>query len=113
MALAGSEMIRAGQDCGLRTASEVFAARAYEEDGTLVARTKEGAMITDENEAIARVIRMVKEQKVQAITGKDISLRADSICVHGDGVSALAFVAKIREAFAREGIEICPLADIV
>ena len=113
MALAGSEMIRAGQDCGLRTASEVFADRAYEEDGTLVARTKEGAMITDENEAIARVIRMVKEQKVQAITGKDISLRADSICVHGDGVSALAFVAKIREAFAREGIEICPLADIV
>ncbi len=71
MALAGSEMIRAGQDCGLRTASEVFADRAYEEDGTLVARTKEGAMITDENEAIARVIRMVKEQKVQAITGAE------------------------------------------
>ena len=113
MALAGSEMIRAGQDCGLRTASEVFADRAYEEDGTLVARTKEGAMITDENEAIARVIRMVKEQKVQAITGRDVSLKADSICVHGDGASALAFVAKIRESFAREGIEICPLADIV
>ena len=71
MALAGSEMIRAGQDCGLRTASEVFADRAYEEDGTLVARTKEGAIITDENEAIARVIRMVKEQKVQAITGAE------------------------------------------
>lgn len=113
MALSGSEMIRAAQDCGLRAASEVFADRAYEEDGSLVSRTKERAMITDENEAIARVIRMVKEQKVTSITGKDISLKADSICVHGDGANALAFVAKIREAFTKEEIKICPLAEML
>ena len=76
MALSGSEMIRAAEDCGLRAASEVFADRAYEEDGTLVNRAKEGAMITDEDEAIARVVRMIKEQKVTAITGKDIPLKA-------------------------------------
>lgn len=70
-------------------------------------------MITDENEAIARVIRMVKEQKVTSITGKDISLKADSICVHGDGANALAFVAKIREAFTKEEIKICPLAEML
>lgn len=113
MALSGSEMIRAAEDCGLRAASEVFADRAYEEDGTLVNRSKEGAMITDEDEAIARVVRMIKEQKVTAITGKDIPLKADSICVHGDGAKALAFVAKIRETLTKEGIEICPLAQML
>ena len=98
---------------GLRTAMEVFADRGYEEDGTLVDRHKEGAMITDENEAIARVIRMVKEKKVTAVTGKDIPIQADSICVHGDGAKALAFVEKIREAFEKEGIQISPLDEFV
>lgn len=111
MALSGSEMIRAAEDCGLRAASEVFADRAYEEDGSLVSRTKEGAMITDENEAITRVIRMIKEQKVTSITGKDISLKADSVCVHGDGAKALAFVEKIRAALTKEGIAIRPLSE--
>ena len=68
-------------------------------------------MITDENEAIARVIRMIKEQKVTSITGKDIPLKADSVCVHGDGAKALAFVEKIREALTKEGIAIRPLAE--
>lgn len=112
MALSGGELARAALDMGLRTAMEVFADRAYEEDGTLVDRKKEGSMVTDEDEAIARVIRMVKEQKVTAITGRDIPIRADSICVHGDGVKALAFVEKIRKAFQAEGIEICPLDKI-
>lgn len=113
MALSGGELVRAAKDMGLRVALEVFADRAYEEDGTLVARTKEGAMITDEDEAIRRVIRMVKEQKVTAITGKDIDIKADSICVHGDGAKALAFVERIREAMASEGIEICSIDELV
>lgn len=113
MALSGGELVRAAKDMGLRVALEVFADRAYEEDGTLVARTKEGAMITDEEEAIARVIRMVKEQKVTAITGKDIDIKADSICVHGDGAKALAFVERIRNAMADEGIKICSIDELV
>lgn len=113
MALSGGELVRAAKDMGLRVALEVFADRAYEEDGSLVARTKEGAMITDEEEAIRRVIRMVKEQKVTAITGKDIPIKADSICVHGDGAKALAFVERIREAMQAEGIEICSLDELV
>jgi UPF0271 protein len=78
-----------------------------------VDRRKEGAMITDENKAIARVIRMIKEGKVTAVTGKDIPIQADSVCVHGDGAKALAFVEKIRAALLQEGIEICPLEQIV
>ena len=113
LALSGGELAHAAKDMGLRTALEVFADRAYEEDGSLVNRRKEGAMITDEEEAISRVIRMIKEKKVTAITGKDIPIQADSVCVHGDGVKALAFVERIRETLGREEIEICPLDEIV
>ena len=113
LALSGGELVRAAKDTGLRVAKEVFADRAYEEDGSLVNRKKPGAMITDEDEAVARVVRMVKEQKVTAITGKDIDIQADSICVHGDGPKALAFVEKIRAALKAEGVEIAPLKDIV
>ena len=112
MGLAGSQMVKAARDMGLKTAEEVFADRAYEEDGSLVARSKPGAMIEDEDEAIARVVRMVKEGKVQAITGKDIDIKADSVCVHGDGEKALLFVEKIRKALTDEGIEICPLEEV-
>ena len=113
LALSGGELVRAGEDIGLRTALEFFADRAYEEDGTLVNRRKEGAVITDENEALARVVRMITENKLTAITGKDISIKADSVCVHGDGVKALEFVKKIREKLTDEQIAIKPLAEIV
>lgn len=113
MALSGGELVKAAKDMGLRVALEVFADRAYEEDGSLVNRRKPGAMITDEAEAIKRVVRMIKEGKVEAITGKDIDIKADSVCVHGDGVKALLFVEELRKAFEAEGIEICSLDDIV
>ena len=113
LALSGGETAKAAADLGLRVALEVFADRAYEEDGSLVDRRKEGAMITDENEAIARVVRMIKERKVQAITGKDIPIRADSVCVHGDGAKALAFVEKIRATLAAEDVDVLPLNKIV
>ena len=113
MGLAGSESIRAAQSIGLRTASEVFADRAYEDDGSLRARTKEGSMITDEEEAIRRVLRMVKEGKVTTYSGRDIDIKADSICVHGDGAKALLFVQKIREALTAEGVEIAPVRSFV
>ncbi len=113
LGLTGSEMIRAAKDIGLNCANEFFADRAYEEDGSLVNRRKEGAMITDEQLAIERVIRVIKEQKVTAITGKDISLKIDSVCVHGDGVKALEFVKMIRERLCEEGIEITNLKNII
>lgn len=108
LAPGSSQMCRVAKEMGLKTASEVFADRAYEEDGSLVPRRREGSMITDETEAIARVVRMVKEGKVQAITGKDIPVEADSVCVHGDGKKALMFVQKIREALEAEGILVTP-----
>ena len=106
LALANSEMIQAAKDMGLAYANEVFADRAYEPDGTLVARTKPGAMIKEEDQAIARVVRMVKEGKVTAIDGSEVDIQADSVCVHGDGEKALLFVKKIREALLAENITV-------
>ena len=98
---------------GLPVAREVFADRAYEPDGSLVARTKPGAMIEDETLAVERVIRMVEEGRVRAADGTDIPICADSVCVHGDGPKALLFTQKIRTALERSGIQVAPLAEIV
>lgn len=109
LGLSGSEMLKQAKEVGLPCAAEVFADRAYEDDGTLVARSKPGAMITDEDEAVARVIRMILEHKVTSINGKEIEICPDSVCVHGDSAKALLFVKKIRAALEAEGITIQPL----
>jgi len=87
--------------------------RAYQADGSLVPRSKEGAVIHDKQLAIARTVRMVKEGKVTAITGEDVPLRADSICVHGDNPSAVEFVRDIRKTLTEEGIRIEALGNFI
>ena len=106
LGLSGSQMLKAAQTVGIPFKKEVFADRAYEEDGSLVARTKPGAMIEDENEAIQRIIDMVRFGKVRAITGKEIPVEPDSVCVHGDNPKALDFVVKIRKRLEEEGITV-------
>lgn len=113
MGLANSEMIRAGKAVGLRVAQEVFADRAYQNNGTLVPRSQPGAVIHDPAEAISRVVRMVKERRVVAITGEAIEIQADSICVHGDNPEAVAFVRTIRETLISEGVQIKALNEII
>lgn len=110
LCLAGSEMCNAAERAGIEYTSEVFADRAYEDDGTLVARSRPGAVITDENVAIDRCVRMVVEGKVTSVNGRDIPIRADSVCVHGDNIHALEFIRKIRQAFAENGISAEPPA---
>ncbi|MDR1831665.1 MAG: LamB/YcsF family protein [Fusobacteriaceae bacterium] len=104
--LSGSMLVLAGKAAGIRVKSEVFADRAYNEDGTLVARKLPGALITDKDAAVARVIRMVKEQTVRSITGKDIPITAETVCVHGDNPEAVAFARGLREALEAERIVI-------
>ncbi len=113
LGLSGSLMLREAEKIGLRCAAEVFADRAYEDDGTLVARTKPGAMITDEDKAVERVIKMIKEHKVETISGKTIELCPHSVCVHGDSEKAVVFTQKIRDSLNAEGIEIKPLEQLV
>ena len=113
LGLAGSKLLEAGEQAGLRVASEVFADRAYQADGSLVPRKQPGAVIHDREAAIARTVRMVTEGKVTAVTGEDVPIQAHSICVHGDNPSAVEFVKSIRAALAAQGVEIAPIAQIV
>lgn len=106
--LAGSEMIRAAEDVGLRAASEVFADRTYQDDGSLSPRGLPGAMIEDPELAVAQVMRMVREGKVRSLQGNDVPVRAETLCIHGDQPGALAFVTQIRQALAAAGVAVCP-----
>jgi UPF0271 protein len=102
--LSGSELIRAGERIGLRTASEVFADRACRSDGSLASRRLPGAFIEDPGEAAARAARMIREGCVATLDGTEIAVRADTLCVHGDNPRALAFARSIRAHLERESI---------
>lgn len=104
--LAGSQLITAGQKAGLQTASEVFADRTYQPDGSLTPRSQADAMVTDEDEAIRRVLRMITAGVVTAQNGQDIPVQADTVCVHGDGAKALAFAQKIKNTLEQQGITV-------
>jgi len=104
--LANSEWIRAGKKAGLRTASEVFSDRTYQSDGTLTPRRQPDALITDDDAAVRQVIRMIEEGKVRSRQNVDVPIQADTVCIHGDGVHALAFAQKIREALEKAGIAV-------
>lgn len=103
---AGAVLGEEAEKMGLRALSEIFVDRAYMDDLSLVPRSMEGAMITDEEYAIERCIRMIREGKVTSIYGKELEIRGDTLCVHGDGPKAFAFVKRIREAFEQEGIAV-------
>jgi len=113
LGLAGSKMLEAGTQAGLRVTSEVFADRAYQADGSLVPRSQEGSVIHEKELAIRRTIRMVTEGKVTAITGEEVSIDAHSICVHGDNPSAVEFVKNIRAALQQQGVTVAPIDEIV
>lgn len=103
---AGAVLGKIAESKGLRTASEIFVDRAYMEDLSLAPRSMEGAMITDEEYAIKRCIRMIRDGKVESISGKELAIQGDTLCVHGDGPQAIAFVTRITKAFEKEGISI-------
>lgn len=113
MALSGSQMIKSAREKGLKYASEVFADRAYEADGSLRARSLENSMITDEDLAVERVIKMVKTGKVVAYTGEEIDIEAHSVCVHGDSEKAFTFVKKLNEAFSQNDIKTVGLIEAI
>jgi len=109
--LANGELVKAGERIGLRTASEVFADRTYQQDGSLTSRRQASAMIEDDNEAVKQVVRMVKEGKVLTLQGVDIDIVADTVCIHGDGPHALTFAQKIRSTLEESGIEVSAIGE--
>jgi UPF0271 protein len=104
--LSGSELIAAGKRVGLTTASEVFADRTYQEDGSLTSRRLPNAMIKEDVVAANQVVRMVKEGVVRSQQGTDVPIQADTVCIHGDGSHALSFAQALRAALLESSIAV-------
>jgi len=107
--LAGSELPRAGEAAGLAVAHEAFADRRYEADGSLMARSKTGAVIDDVDAAVAQAISIAARGEAQTANGA-LRIRADTICVHGDRPDAATFARRLREGLEAAGLSIAPLA---
>ncbi|AVQ99904.1 lactam utilization protein LamB [Oceanobacillus iheyensis] len=102
--LAGSYLVEEGKRLGLRVASEVFADRTYQEDGSLTPRNTPGALIDSVDQAVKQVMGMLTEGHVTSVERKSIPIQADTVCVHGDGASAVQFVRELTTALQAEGI---------
>ncbi len=105
-ALAGSQLVTAGRAGGLTVASEVFADRTYQPDGSLTPRTRSNAMIEDEALAVAQVLHIVRDERVRALGGASLALHADTVCLHGDGPQPVAFAQRLNRELAAAGIEL-------
>lgn len=105
-ALAGSASVAAGRAAGLRVAEEVFADRTYQRDGSLTPRSRADALISDESAAVGQALRMLREGRVRATDGTEVAIRADTLCLHGDGVHAVEFARRLRAGFAQAGVEV-------
>lgn len=93
--LSDSYIIKAAEETGLKFLNEVFADRAYNNDGTLVSRAIEGAVIHDIDFCVNRVVEMIKDKKVESIDGTEINIKVDTICLHGDNEEALQLAKSI------------------
>jgi 5-oxoprolinase (ATP-hydrolysing) subunit A len=102
-----TELSRAGEAHGLTIAREIFADRNYLNDGWLVPRTRPDALLHDPKEAAGRVLRMLREGKVRSVQGRDVDVRGETICVHGDTPGAVEFARELRTQLEREGVKIC------
>jgi len=100
----GSEMEKAGKKLNMKVAAEIFADRNYEDDGNLVSRSKPNALITDPEVAKNHVIKMVKNQALNCFSGKQIPCDIDSVCVHGDGKSAVSTAKNIKNGLIQTGV---------
>jgi len=110
---AGSMLIGAGQEAGLPVAEEAFADRRYRADGTLVPRGRPGAVIVDPDEAAEQAVGLARDRLVVAEDSSRLSIRADTICLHGDTPGAVEIARRIHERFRTAGIRIAPIEEAV
>jgi UPF0271 protein len=104
--LSGSELVRAAEAIGLRSSSEVFADRTYRGDGSLTPRSEANALIQSEAASLQQVLKMVREGKVVATSGREVPITAETICIHSDGEHALVFAQQLHTTLKQAGIDI-------
>ncbi len=105
----GSKMELVGKKLNMKIACEIFADRNYEDDGNLVSRSKDNALITNPDIAKKHVLKMVKNQALNCFSGKEIPCKIDSVCIHGDNESSLATAKSIKDNLISNGLELKPL----
>ena len=105
----GSKMELAGKKLNMKIACEIFADRNYEDDGNLVSRSKDNALITNPDIAKKHVLKMVKNQALNCFSGKEIPCKIDSVCIHGDNESSLATAKSIKDNLINNGLKLKPL----
>jgi len=105
----GSKMELVGKKLNMKIACEIFADRNYEDDGNLVSRSKDNALITNPDVAKKHVLKMVKNQALNCFSGKKIPCKIDSVCIHGDNESSLATAKSIKDNLIDNGLELKPL----
>ena len=106
--LANSKLVAAGEAANLPMAHEIFADRAYEDDGNLVSRKKAGSVLHDPRQIAERVVRMVQDGAAVSVTGKVMKMRTDTVCIHGDTPGAVEIARGVRQALKDAGIEVAP-----
>ena len=108
----GSKMEVSAKKMGMKVACEIFADRNYEDDGNLVSRKKSTALITDPIKAREHVLKMVKNQALNCLSGKQIPCEIDSVCIHGDNLSSLDTAFKVRENLKKNNLDLMPLDEL-
>jgi UPF0271 protein len=104
--LNGSHSIKEAEKIGLKTMNEEFADRSYQDDGSLTPRAQAGALLEDTGIVVNQVLQMINQRSVTTQNNKIIPVKADTVCIHGDGKNAAAFAKAIHEAMIHENIHI-------
>jgi UPF0271 protein len=107
--LSGSQLIRSGKEAGLRTCSEVFADRTYQDDGSLTPRSEPGAVIHEFQRSLGQVMMMVREGRVKSVNGNSINIEVGTICIHGDHKGSAVFAKELNLSLTEAGIIIKPM----
>jgi UPF0271 protein len=110
LGLPGSEVLRLAEAAGLRAVTEAFADRAYNPDGTLVSRSRTGAVLEDPAQVAEQVLQMATESSVRTVDGSILKIQAESICVHGDSRGAVEMATAVKTALAAAGVTILAFA---
>ena len=108
----GSKMEKAARKLNMKIACEIFADRNYEDDGNLISRKKDSALITDPELCKKHVLKMVQNQALSCLSGKQIPCEIDSVCIHGDNKSSLETALSIRDNLISNNLELKPLNEM-
>jgi len=108
-----TQMEQAARDLKMKIACEIFADRNYEDNGNLVSRKLPNALVTDPEEALKNIILMLKQKSIISYSGKKIPCSIDTICLHGDGETALAMASRLRTGLLNENIKLKRLTEII